>query len=272
MKLRIFSTAVLFAGIGAISTATAANISVFMDDFESYADTAAMEAVWGVPGNGALATTTGNPGQSMQHLASATAGSGVSYQRSIPGTNPTDARPLIWKFDFLDDGVGNKRMTGALRDVGGSAAGNQAFFEMGRFNSINDPESGTTVAGYGIRHVFVGGTPAGAGGWLTYVGNPAVQQGWHRFTATIGDTFATFDLDFAANGSIDATRTIALGAAAAGKIYNIARLGTPSDVTSAGGGAHFDNVMVCVVPEPGTLALVTLAIMAGLAWGRRRSA
>ena len=31
---------------------------------------------------------------------------------------PSDANPLVWEFDFKDDGVGNKRLTGAMRDVG----------------------------------------------------------------------------------------------------------------------------------------------------------
>jgi hypothetical protein len=260
MRFFICLTASLIAAIG-VSTASAG--PVFMDDFESYADTPAMTIVW-AGSVGSLDTAVGNPGQSMLHPG------GASRTHGIPGTNPTDLRPLIWKFDFLDDGVGNKRLTGALRDVGGSAAGNQAFFEMGRYNAIGQPEGGPNVSGYGIRHAFVGGIPAGAGGWMTYVGNPGVQTGWHQFIATIGDTFATFDLDLQKDGIIDGSRTITI--AAAGKVYNLLRFGGPSDVSSPGGGGNFDNVMVSVVPEPASLALVALAMTALALGGRRRSA
>jgi hypothetical protein len=235
--------------------------TILMDDFESYADTAAMDAVWGAANAGTLDTAVGNPGQSMAHPG------GVSGVRSLTATNPTDLMPLKWKFDFLDDGVGNKRLTGALRDVGGSAAGNQAFFEMGRFNSISNPETNTLVSGYGFRHAFVGGSPAGQAGWLTYVGNPAARVGWHRFIATIGDTSATFELDLDANGSIDASRTISIAATA--KVYNLVRFGGPSDVSSAGGGGHFDNLMVSQIPEPSTIALAGLALI-GLVFAARR--
>jgi hypothetical protein len=138
---------------------------------------------------------------------------------------------------------------------------------MGRFKSVNDPESGATVSGYAFRHAFVGGSPAGQAGWLTYVGNPTVRTGWHRFTATIGATSATFDLDFDADGSVDASRTITINAAL--KKYNLLRLGGPSDVSSAGGGGHFDNLSIEVIPEPATLALLGLGLVGVLAVRRR---
>jgi hypothetical protein len=245
-------------------SAMASPATIFSDNFDAYADTAAMQAVWGSTGVGTLDTAVGNLGQSMRHNG------GVSNQHSITGTPATDASPVKWQFDFLDDGAGNKRLTGALRDVGGSGTGNQAFFEMGRFNSVNDPETSTTVSGYAIRTVFVGG-PSAASGWITYLGNPSARTGWHRFTATIGATSATFDLDFNADGSVDATRTVAL-TAGAGKLYNLVRFGGPSDVTSAGGGWNFDNLSISTVdiPEPLSLALACLGSI-GLIGIRRRT-
>jgi hypothetical protein len=256
----------LFAAIalsGAAAVASAATI--FSDNFESYADTAAMQTVWGNPAPGTLDTAAGNPGKSLKHTG------GASNTHSFTGTTATDANPLVWQFDYLDDGAGNKRLSGALRDVNGSATGNNAFFEMGRYNSINDPESGTTVSGYGIRTAFVGG-PSAASGWISYVGNPLVRTGWHRFTATIGATSATFALDFIADGSIDASRTVALSNGA-GKLYNLLRFGGPSDVSSAGGGGNFDNVSVSTVavPEPASFALAALAGVALVAARRRKA-
>jgi hypothetical protein len=257
----LFSVLCVFA----VGSTTVHAAPIFSDDFESYANDAAMDAVWGASNAGNLDTDDGNPnnpGNSMFHPG------GVSGVHSIPLSMASDDHPIRWQFDFLDDGVGNKRLTGALRDVGGSAAGNQAFFEMGRYNSINNPETATTVAGYGFRHAFVGGSPAGASGWLTYVGNPAVQTGWHRFSAIIGATTATFRLDFGADGTIDASRTIAISGAA--KKYNLLRFGGPSDVSSAGGGGHFDNLWIDVIPEPATAALGVVGLIGICCATRRR--
>src|SRR3977135_1585293 len=112
MSLR---TSFLTFSLIASAAATGKAATIFADNFESYANTAAMQTVWGSPAPGTLDTANGNPGQSLKHTG------GVSNTHSIAATPATDASPLIWQFDFLDDGVGNKRFTGALRDVGGSA-------------------------------------------------------------------------------------------------------------------------------------------------------
>ncbi|TWU30347.1 PEP-CTERM sorting domain-containing protein [Bythopirellula polymerisocia] len=248
--------AVALAGIGQVQAAT-----LLSDDFESYVDTAALNAVWNEApaGVGTLDTAFGNPGQSLAH------GGGSSQKRVFAATTPSDSAPIIWEFDLYDDGdTGGKRLTGGLRD-NGAAAPLGALLEMGRYNDLADPETGgVTLVGYGIRTVFVGGTP---GNWVTFVGNPAIQQGWHHFKATVGETFINFELDLGDDGTVDAIRNIATTANA--KPYNVARLGGPSDLSSPSGG-NFDNISIRQIPEPASLLLMGLACV-GLGCVRTRS-
>jgi hypothetical protein len=265
MKVRLLTwgSVCLVAAAAGVSTAADAAV-IFSDNFESYADTAAMQAVWGSAGVGTLDPTTGNPGKSIKFNVATTAAV-TSNQHTITGTTPSDANPITWEFDFLDDGIGNKRITGALRDVGGSGSGNQAFLEMGRFNSINDPDTGATISGYGVRTAFIGG-PSAASGWFDFAGNPAAKAGWHHFKAVLGATSATFSLDLDNNGTIDGTRTVTISDG--GKLYNLVRFGGPSDVSSAGGGGNFDNLVISQIPEP--TATLSLAAASGLLAIRRR--
>lgn len=229
------------------------------DDFESYADTDALNAAWNEPATGAgtLDDANGNPGQSLSHPG------GVTQKRTFAATVATDAVPIVWEFDLLDDGVGDKRITGGLRDDGGGA-GLNSILEMGRYNDIADPESMTTVSGYGIRTVFIGGDPPN---WVTFNGNPAVVAGWHHFKATIGASSILFELDLGDDGTVDASRTVTT-TTGAGIAYNVARFGGPSDLSSAGGGVNFDNLSI-QIPEPATASLVCLAAL-GLIASRRR--
>ncbi|MCA9261042.1 MAG: PEP-CTERM sorting domain-containing protein [Planctomycetales bacterium] len=252
-------TPLALAAAFAVAFSSSASAAVLLtDDFDSYADTAALNAVWNETpaGLGTLDTAFGNGGQSLAHLG------GASQKQVFAATVPTDAAPIVWEFDFYDDGEGNKRLTGGLRDNGAGAALG-ALLEMGRYNDLANPETGeTTLSGYGVRTVFVGGTP---GNWATYVENPAVTAGWHHFKAVVGETFIDFSLDLLSDGSIDGTRTIAVTANA--KPYNVARLGGPSDLSSVSGG-WFDNISIVQVPEPTALALAGIA--AGAALIRRR--
>lgn len=255
-------------GVLALGGRASAQTTILTDNFESYADTAALEAVWGAAGTttASLDTANGNPGQSIFHPGL------TSYQRTFTPTGSSATNALVWEFDFLDDGIGNKRITGALRDVGASGAGNRSFLEMGRFNSIDNPEDTSTtanVSGYGIRTAFIGAPANDASGWMTFVGNPTARTGWHHFRATItGDTIL-FELDFADDGTVDASRTVSVPTNV-DRTYNIVRFGGPSDVSSAGGGANFDNLSITVVPVPEPAALAVLGLCAPALLARRR--
>jgi hypothetical protein len=245
----------------AASGVRASAAQIFSDPFD-YADDTALKNVWAGSGTATfnLDSTKGNPGTSVFH------GAGTTAKRSFTPTTPTDANKIVWQFDFYDDGTGNKRITGGLRNADSSS-----FLEMGRYNNLAQPEGGANASGYGIRWVGVGGDPAGNAGWMTFVGNPTVQTGWSTFTATIGASDVLFELDLGADGTVDATRTVTTSTGGS-VAYSIARIGGPSDLSSAGGGANFDNysVSVVAVPEPATLSLAGAAALALL--GRRRAA
>lgn len=256
----------LALGIAAIGVSAAQAGFSFFDNFEGYADTAAMTApgAWGDGQDagqspaGTLATSGGNPGQGMLHNG------GETNRHAIPALSPAAGQPLVWEFDFVDPGTSsNRRITGGLR-VGTSAT----ILEMGSYNNADNPDNpgGPNVAGYAYRTVSIGGPAGDAGGWFVWPGNPSVTAGTHHFRATILPTSITFDLDLGADGTIDTTSTISTNDTSAVG-WTVMRIGGPSDLSSAGAGGVFDNVSLQQVPEPGALVLLGLGALAML---RRR--
>jgi hypothetical protein len=246
----------LLALSAALALAATASAS-FFDDFESYTTTAQMLApgAWGDEAStDAPATLNTDMSNYMWHPGGKTA------KHVIAPLDPANGA-IIWEYDLYDDGVGNKRVPSGLRTNAGGAPLN-SLLEMGRYNAIGDPESGTTVSGYGIRHAFIGGDPNGAGGWVTFL--PAhlnAVAGWHHLTAVIEATQITFTIDLQKDGSVDGTRVITTNDTSGVAIYNILRLGGPSDVSSAGGGVGFDNVSIYQIPEPLSFALLALGLL-----------
>ncbi len=256
----------LIAATAALSIAGLATAAPIIDeDFESYADTTAMNAVWANGGTATLDTAFGNPGQSMFHPG--TAGSftgGNTNVFSFSTVNPSDANPLFLTGMIYDDGTsGNERVSIGLRDNAGSN-----LIEMGHYNQIAN-------AFYCYRVILFDGSGANPS-WVAFdnivddsgsaIGNSSVE-GWHTYTVTVGANSVDFTLDLNSDGNINATASVAAVAGAGG--FNAIRLGGPSDLSSAGGGAHFDNILLETVPEPGSLALLGLG---GLAVLRRRRA
>ncbi len=89
-------------------------------------------------------------------------------------------------------------------------------------------------------------------------GQPA---GWNRYQATFTDTKLTVTIDLGANGSIDGTFE-STGAPSANAFIDL-RFGGPSNLSSVGGGANFDNITLetVQVPEPATAVLAALAAL-----------
>jgi hypothetical protein len=229
-------------------------VTVFSDDFESYADTGSLKAAgaWGDLGSsGSTATLTanGHPGQAMH----STGGTDAIHQFPVTPV-VTDAEPLVLEYDYFDATTGSgDRLTLGLRNSAGTGVG--AFFELGEYNAADpDPVAtdDTLVQGYAVRAVFAGAPGNGTinnQNWYI-ITTTKVLDAWHHFTLTVGETFLTASVDLSADGSVDASVTMTL-TAHAGKTYDSLRWGGPSNLSSTGVGVA-DNVALAIVPEPAT--------------------
>ncbi len=258
----LFAIALMASGLLTLSAANAATI--FSDDFESYADTAAMNGVWSNGGSATLDTALGNPGNSMNHPGTSGSFSGGNTNSvSIAPIDPVGAEILSYSVDIYDDGTSaNKRASAGIRQA--SPATN--LLEMGVYNNPNH---------YAYRTVLFG---SGDTNWVAFSGlvddsGASIENvpvaGWHRFNVDITDTSVTFTLDLNADGNINATAVVPVTDNDDFTGYDILRLGGPSDVSSPGGGVNFDNVSLTMIPEPTTGCLLLVASM-GLAAIRRR--
>ena len=194
--------------------------------------------------------------------------SGVTAKHVFTPTAPTDAAPIVWQFDFYDNGSvltppltagANKRATGGLRDNGDGGT-LTAILEMGRYNDAAE----APLFGYAYRTAFLPGST----NWHLFPGT-SVQEGWHHFRALIRASDITFELDLGADGSVDSSATVA--ANSTGVLYDVARFGGPSDTTTFDGfGANYDNVSIEAVPEPGTAWIAVIAGTLSVATRRYR--
>jgi hypothetical protein len=250
--MRFFTSWLAMSGLVALATfagKTSAAVIV-SDDFESYANTAQMQANWGNTGLGTLDTGFGNPGQSAQHPGG-TVNSWVGSSFSIA---PTGGQRIILTADIYDDATSaNERNTVGLRN------GANPLFEMGHYNSTAEHYHVRVLSMYGNENWV----PFSPGLWAS----SGMQAGWNRWQATFTDTSLTVTLDLGADGTIDGTFT-SLGSPSANPFVDL-RFGGPSNLSSAGGGIHVDNISLVVIPEPATAALIGLAAV-GMAFVARR--
>ena len=257
---RLFrASAVVALALLAASPAGAATI--FTDDFESYADTAALNTVWPI----------GTGDATMTFLDAGPAGSGNTSKtvhttnrlgrrdRTIAPFTPTASEPLVVSYDLYDAGAGGNEYVQVLTNP---AALTQLISigksNLGTTNGANNPNK------YQGRVAF---PPAGSGGvnWINL--NTDRSIGWHSFTAEIFPTTVNFYVD----GVLD---TANLPRAAAGDAFAMVRIG--SGLSTLAEVGYYDNFSVTtgIVPEPGTVTMLAMGGLFGLAtiWRKGRVA
>lgn len=239
------SAAVIATSAWILSGSARATVIV-SEDFESYASTAEMQVNWGATGLGTLSgPAVGNPGQSALHPGGTVNG----WIGSSISITPSASEFIRLSADIYDDGSGNERITVGLR------GGPFPIFEMGMYN--NPTHYATRITTFAGSDDWVLLTDTGALG-----GNvPAVQAGWHSWTVEIFDTQTVVSVDLGGNGSVDAS-WLSVGPASA-LAFSDLRFGGPSNLSSPGGGAYFDNILLEVlpVPEPSSFLLAGLGLV-----------
>ena len=251
MKSLRFHLSLAVAVLVLIGTGVAQAAVLVSEDFDSYTTTADMQAVWGAAGAGSLDTVL-----SYSSPNSAYHPGGTVNNRTDFGTVDASATEnLVLSAKIYDDAeVANDRITVGLR------GGPFPLFEMGRYNS-------DAAHPYYIRATLFnnGINPS----WVNFP-NATTTQGWHSYEATFSLSGLTVTLDLMSDGTIDDTIFLAGDGNPYGGFSDL-RFGGPSNSSSAGGGANFDDIVLetVPVPEPTTVLLAGLAGL-GLALVRRR--
>jgi len=225
---------------------SASALVLIQDDFESYTDTASLDPPWvlavGTTADSYLDTTDNGPTWPGEQCVTHTAVAARRDNSSFAPTEPMGGEYLVWAFDF-EDTVGDTAMP---RQYGQLLAGSGGLSELISMGQYNAPPS---VATYYQARVAFGGP-----NWFNL--NTVRTPGWHRFEAHI----YAGTVDFYVDGALDTA-----GVTHAGGDWYQARIG--SGLSSTGGEASYDNYLLELVPEPGSLALLMLG---GLALIRRR--
>lgn len=240
--------------IAAVAVSASAQV-ILSDDFESYADTAAMGANWTLGSGGTLATTGGNPGQAGAHDGSNQA----HLWAHAFSVTPTDEMPLILKADIWFSGTNNQRNTVGLR------TGANPLYEVGFHNAAGSNGLSLRILNF-----------AGNDGWvelLSYSNLGIDRARWISTTSTFSATaldVVLVDSLAVADGGFGTIVFNSTGATAAGAFTDL-RFGGPSALSSAGGGFLVDNISLEVIPEPSTYAMIAgLLALAGALILRRR--
>jgi len=244
--------------------------TIFSDNFDSYADQAAFNAVWNVAQVPAGVGATLSTEQAFSPLQSVKApGSTTAYQsgHDITPVWGLNSAPLTWSFEFYDSTqAANLRQFGALRDATPALA---QLVAIGAYNDTTltkDRYTGASATAadlntyYAVRVAFAPGP-----NWfiLNGPGAPTRSTGWHELKAVFYSTTVEFFVD-----GVNALSGLTTSYASAPGAITFDRVLVGSGLSSANGEAFFDNVLV-VIPEPSTFALGLLGGL-GMLWISRR--
>ena len=262
------ATVGLLALVGASNAASAAIL--VQDNFESYpaqpAPNATFDAAWPIqtaataPTGGTAITSfiTAGPGTNTSKVVSFPAnGAGNVGRREQAFTNtvPTATDAISFSFDFYDAApTASYRQYAEIYSLNeNSANALTQLIAVGENNSATAgiPTPGGTAATYSTTKYKARVAFGTGGGWFNL--KTTRTQGWHNFRVVITGT----QIDFLVDGVYDTSFTN--GGATTGVAEGFDRVRFSSGLSSANGGAFFDNFLVqTVVPEP-TSALAMVA-------------
>jgi hypothetical protein len=235
-----------------LTPAQASIITIVNETFDTYADTAAMSAVW----TGTVGTLDSSLSYSPSNSAAHPGGAVRIYSPGIGIATPTATKDLVLSAKIYDNAlVANDRITVGLR------TGAAPLFEMGRHNAFTAAPTGTNT--YGIRGLSLGNGISPSPDWRAFPngsgGAIPATAGWHTYVARFSIANGlTVTLDLLSDGTIDSTLQFTGNGTSAFGNFTDLRFGGPSNLSSAGGGANFDDIRLALVPEPASLLMVSL--------------
>ena len=285
-------TRCLGAAIAVGAVGSAADGAVLLsDNFDSYANQAAFEAVWTPIGtastphtaSGILSTTqASSPTKSVEAAANAVAGTSGPYRnrRSFTESGTVTATDqIVWSFDFYDTVPAGapQRNFSNLQDTTAPSLTNQ-LISMGTNNTIAASGDGgnffmARILGYSPPAVDPDGGPGNednaSGNFFklndTGAGLRGTVAGWRNLKVVLStDGANATDFKFYVDNILvetvnDVGTTL--------RSYDNIAIG--SGLGNGNVAAFYDNMQLDFVPEPSSLALIALG---GLALVRRRRA
>ena len=246
------------------------------DNFDSYANQAALEAVWTPIGSGGSGVLSTAQAQSAPNSVLIDTTGTKRNRRTFADTTALGiGDKIVWSFDYYDSNAGLSpyRQYSNLQDTTAPSGTNQ-LIGMG----LNNNQSSTANGGNYYMARILGHIPEDTGGSagsyfkLNDFGVGLRSLGWHNLkVAMSSDDGLSTDYQFYVDGVL-AELVSNVGTAAQIRSYDTVRLG--SGLSNASTAAYYDNMLVrrVPVPEPATFTLVGLGFAGIMLAGRRRSA
>jgi hypothetical protein len=291
MKLRegIVAAAVALGSLTAVQSVRAAII--VNDNFDTYANQAAFEAVWTPIGTVAplsavlSSTQSASPTQSIYNPATGTTSNQYRNQLTFSETTFAIGDQLVWSFDFWDNlPAGNPQRNHSNLQDGTGPSGTNQLVSMGLNNTILAASDGGNfymgrILGYAPPATDPDGGAGNedqlAGNWfkLNDTGAGLRSAGFHNLKVILStdDGVATDYKFYVDNVLVETVNNV--GGAGTLRSYDVLRLG--SGLSNGTQEVYYDNMFLefvaAPVPEPATAGLLLIG-GAALALRRRRQA